>query len=67
MVTTEKILLPWLFQQAIENYRKMVMEYADSLSRVRELCDRAVDPMDFAQAAGMLSFKTFQYIYFYNI
>ncbi|CAK1546593.1 unnamed protein product, partial [Leptosia nina] len=38
--------------QAIENYRKLVMEYAESLARVRELCDRAVDPIDFAQAAG---------------
>ncbi|XP_045486620.1 talin-B [Pieris rapae] len=37
--------------QAIENYRDMVMKYAESLSRVRELCDRAVNPVDFAQAA----------------
>ncbi|CAF4924673.1 unnamed protein product [Pieris macdunnoughi] len=37
--------------QAIENYRDMVMKYAESLTRVRELCDRAVNPMDFAQAA----------------
>ncbi|XP_050671805.1 uncharacterized protein LOC126970120 isoform X2 [Leptidea sinapis] len=39
-------------QDAIEEYRKLVMEYAASLGRVRELCDRAVDPMEFAQTAG---------------
>ncbi|XP_045507275.1 talin-1-like [Colias croceus] len=39
-------------EEAIDNYKKLVLEYADSLSRVRDLCDRAVDPMDFAQAAG---------------
>ncbi|CAG4985145.1 unnamed protein product [Colias eurytheme] len=39
-------------EEAIDNYKKLILEYADSLSRVRDLCDRAVDPMDFAQAAG---------------
>ncbi|XP_038219104.1 talin-1-like isoform X2 [Zerene cesonia] len=39
-------------EEAIDNYKKLILQYAESLSRVRELCDRAVDPMDFAQAAG---------------
>ncbi|XP_047540883.1 talin-1-like isoform X1 [Vanessa atalanta] len=37
---------------AIEHYQKLLAEYADSLSRVRELCDKAVDPIEFSQAAG---------------
>ncbi|XP_046973845.1 talin-1-like [Vanessa cardui] len=37
---------------AIEHYQMLLAEYADSLSRVRELCDKAVDPIEFSQAAG---------------
>ncbi|XP_052745161.1 uncharacterized protein LOC112051754 isoform X1 [Bicyclus anynana] len=39
-------------QAAIKHYEDLLQQYADSLSRVRELCDHAVDPIDFAQAAG---------------
>lgn len=36
----------------IEKYRTLLAQYAESLSKVRDLCDQAVDPMDFVQTAG---------------
>ncbi|KAL0859681.1 hypothetical protein ABMA27_010797 [Loxostege sticticalis] len=37
---------------AIEHYQKLLAQYAESLANVRNLCDQAVDPMDFVQTAG---------------
>ncbi|XP_060807552.1 talin-1 isoform X2 [Amyelois transitella] len=37
---------------AIENYQSLLAQYAESLSKVRDLCDRSVDPMEFVQTAG---------------
>ncbi|XP_028179404.1 vinculin-like isoform X3 [Ostrinia furnacalis] len=37
---------------AIEHYQKLLAEYAESLANMRNLCDQAVDPMDFVQTAG---------------
>lgn len=42
---------------AIDNYQKLLAQYAESLSKVRELCDRSVDPIDFAQAAGETMYR----------
>ncbi|XP_037294637.1 talin-1 isoform X5 [Manduca sexta] len=39
---------------AVDTYKSLLSKYADSLSRVRELCDQAVDPMDFVQTAGVM-------------
>ncbi|CAH2268426.1 jg16857 [Pararge aegeria aegeria] len=39
-------------QNTIQRYEDLLQKYAESLSKVRELCDQAVDPIDFAQAAG---------------
>lgn len=36
----------------VENYKKLLAQYVESMSRVRDLCDQAVDPMDFVQTAG---------------
>ncbi|XP_013148908.1 PREDICTED: talin-1-like isoform X2 [Papilio polytes] len=49
--TQERINTPQ--QQAVtEKYKALMAEYAESLSKVRILCDRSVDPVDFVQAAG---------------
>ncbi|KAM3956906.1 vinculin-like [Aphomia sociella] len=40
-------------QAVIENYKTILAKYAESMSRVRELCDQSVDPMDFVQTAGV--------------
>lgn len=39
-------------QAVIENYKALLARYTDSLSKVRDLCDQSVDPMDFVQTAG---------------
>ncbi|XP_026331099.1 vinculin-like [Hyposmocoma kahamanoa] len=36
----------------VENYKKLLAQYSESMSRVRDLCDQSVDPMDFVQTAG---------------
>ncbi|KAJ0171017.1 hypothetical protein K1T71_013216 [Dendrolimus kikuchii] len=36
----------------IDSYRSLLAKYAESLSKVRDLCDQAVDPMDFVQTAS---------------
>ncbi|KAJ8705175.1 hypothetical protein PYW07_011002 [Mythimna separata] len=36
----------------IENYKSLLARYAESLSKIRDLCDQSVDPMDFVQTAG---------------
>ncbi|XP_072945779.1 uncharacterized protein [Epargyreus clarus] len=38
--------------EAVNNYKKLLAEYNQSMARIREICDRSVDPVDFAQAAG---------------
>ncbi|XP_063542802.1 talin-1-like isoform X2 [Cydia strobilella] len=35
----------------VEEYRTQLAQYSQSLSKVRDLCDRAVDPMQFVQTA----------------
>ncbi|XP_026733970.1 talin-1-like [Trichoplusia ni] len=37
---------------AIEKYQELLAQYAESLSKIRDLCDQSVDPMDFVQTAG---------------
>ncbi|XP_053619003.1 talin-2-like isoform X2 [Plodia interpunctella] len=37
---------------AIEKYKSLLAQYAESLSKIRELCDQSVDPMEFVQTAG---------------
>ncbi|XP_037876905.1 talin-2 isoform X1 [Bombyx mori] len=39
-------------QAIIDNYKSMLAQYAESVSKVRDLCDQAVDPMEFVQTAG---------------
>ncbi|CAH2987130.1 unnamed protein product [Chilo suppressalis] len=39
-------------QAAIEHYQKLLSQYAEALANIRNLCDEAVDPMDFVQTAG---------------
>ncbi|XP_063370070.1 talin-1-like [Cydia amplana] len=36
---------------AVQEYRTQLAQYSQSLSKVRDLCDRAVDPMQFVQTA----------------
>ncbi|CAB3232888.1 unnamed protein product [Arctia plantaginis] len=36
----------------IENYKALLARYTESLSKVRDLCDQSVDPMDFVLTAG---------------
>ncbi|CAG9569814.1 unnamed protein product [Danaus chrysippus] len=39
-------------QAAIAHYQELLANYAESLTKIRELCDRSVDPIDFSRAAG---------------
>ncbi|XP_050555273.1 uncharacterized protein LOC118280712 isoform X14 [Spodoptera frugiperda] len=36
----------------IENYKSLLAKYAESMSKIRDLCDQSVDPMEFVQTAG---------------
>ncbi|KAH9637815.1 hypothetical protein HF086_017593 [Spodoptera exigua] len=36
----------------IENYKSLLTKYAESMSKIRDLCDQSVDPMEFVQTAG---------------
>ncbi|XP_075987203.1 vinculin-like [Anticarsia gemmatalis] len=36
----------------IENYKALLAQFTESLSKVRDLCDQSVEPMAFVQAAG---------------
>ncbi|KPJ14604.1 Vinculin [Papilio machaon] len=49
--TQERISSPQQ-QVIIDKYKALMAEYAESMSKVRILCDRSVDPVDFVQAAG---------------
>ncbi|KAF9811562.1 hypothetical protein SFRURICE_017022 [Spodoptera frugiperda] len=35
----------------IENYKSLLAKYAESMSKIRDLCDQSVDPMEFVQTA----------------
>nr|XP_034836714.1 talin-B-like [Maniola hyperantus] len=39
-------------KDSTKRYEDLLQQYAQSLANVRDLCDQAVDPIDFAQAAG---------------
>ncbi|XP_061380258.1 talin-B-like isoform X3 [Danaus plexippus] len=39
-------------EAAIAHYQELLANYAESLTKIRELCDRSVDPIDFSRAAG---------------
>ncbi|CAG5023074.1 unnamed protein product [Parnassius apollo] len=49
--TQERINSPH-HQEIIDNYKAVMAQYAESISKVRILCDRSLDPVDFVQAAG---------------
>ncbi|CAK1595339.1 unnamed protein product [Parnassius mnemosyne] len=49
--TQERINSPQ-HQEIIDNYKAVMAQYAESMSKVRILCDRSLDPVDFVQAAG---------------
>ncbi|XP_068624601.1 vinculin-like [Battus philenor] len=49
--TQDRINSPY-HQEIIDKYKSLIAEYAESMSKVRILCDRSVDPVDFVQAAG---------------
>ncbi|XP_041983388.1 talin-2-like isoform X2 [Aricia agestis] len=39
-------------KEAVEKYMLLVEQYAQMIASMRDLCDSAVDPIDFVQAAG---------------
>ncbi|XP_073958980.1 vinculin-like [Choristoneura fumiferana] len=47
----EKRVLQPTEKAVVEEYQSQLAQYSQSLSRVRDLCDRAVDPMQFVQTA----------------
>jgi vinculin len=39
-------------QVAEEHFNNLRSQYADAVLRVRDLCDQAVDPLEFVRTAG---------------
>lgn len=40
------------FQVAEEHFNNLKNQYSDAILRCRDLCDQAVDPLDFVRTAG---------------
>lgn len=41
-------------QVAEEHFNNLKSQYSDAILRCRDLCDQAVDPLDFVRTAGEL-------------